>query len=393
MIITEADALAAAETVAARLREDIAARDERNENPTAEVALFREAGLLPLLVPTELGGAGLDWPAVLRVVRPIIRVDGGLGHLLAYHYLNSWRTILNDDSAAVHALWADSARKGWFWGGAGNPRDDGLVLTPDGGDLRVSGRKFFATGASVADRITASGTVAPSGVRLAIVIDGTADGVTCPLDWDNMGQRLSASGSVIFENVRVPRAHVLGVSDQEGPGYRPYASLSILFFQLLLSHLHVGIAEGALDAAAEYARTGTTPWPTSGVDSALADPYILGTLGELVAATRASDALVERATARAAAAVARGWQLTDEERGELAVEISAAKVDSTRTVLNVTSRAFELTGARATTTKHGFDRFWQNARTLTLHDPVAYKSKELGEYVLTGAYPTPSRYS
>ncbi|HEY8588023.1 MAG TPA: acyl-CoA dehydrogenase family protein, partial [Naasia sp.] len=369
------------------------ARDERNENPEAEVQLFREAGLLPLLVPAELGGAGLDWPAVLRVVRPIVRVDGGLGHLLAYHHLNSWRTILNDDTAAVHALWADSARDGWFWGGAGNPRDEGLVLTRDGDGFRVSGRKFFATGASVADRITASGTVAGTGEKLAIVIDGKAAGVTHPLDWDNMGQRLSASGSVIFEDVLVPRSHVLGASDQEGDGYRPFASLSILFFQLLLSHLHVGIAEGALQTAAEYARTGTKPWPTSGVDSALQDPYILGTLGELVAATRASDALVERATARAAAAVERGWELTDEERGELAIEIGAAKVDSTRTVLDVTSRAFELTGARATTTKHGFDRFWQNARTITLHDPVVYKSKELGEHALTGVYPTPSKYS
>ncbi|WP_210506441.1 acyl-CoA dehydrogenase family protein [Naasia sp. SYSU D00057] len=393
MITTEEEAVAAAERIAERLREDVVARDAANENPDREVQLIREAGLLPILVPAELGGGGLDWSAVLRVVRPILRADASIGHVLAYHYLNSWRTILNDRSDRVHDLWADTARHGWFWGGAGNPRDEGLVLTPDGDGYRVSGRKFFATGASVADRITASGTVAGTGEKLAIVIDGRADGVTHPLDWQNMGQRLSASGSVTFENVAVPAAHVLGASDQEGAGYRPFASLSILFFQLLLSHLHVGIAEGAIEAAAGYARSATKPWPTSGVDSALKDPYILGTLGELVAATRASDALVWRATELATAAVAKGWDLTDGERGELAIEITAAKVDSTRTVLDVTSRAFELTGARATTTSHGFDRFWRNARTITLHDPVVYKSKELGEYVLTGAYPTPSKYS
>jgi alkylation response protein AidB-like acyl-CoA dehydrogenase len=393
VIRTEEEALTAALGIADRLKEDAAARDLANRNPDAEVAMIREAGLLPILVPAELGGGGLDWAAVLRVVRPILRADASIGHVVAYHYLNSWRTILNDETERVHALWADSARHQWFWGGAGNPRDEGLVLTPAGNGFRVSGRKFFATGASVADRITASGTRADTGERLAIVIDAHAEGVTHPLDWQNMGQRLSASGSVIFENVAVPLEQVLGASDQEGAGYRPFASLSILFFQLLLSHIHVGIAEGAIEAAAGYARSSTKPWPTSGVDSALKDPYILGTLGELVAATRASDALVWRATERATAAVARGWDLTDEERGELAIEIGAAKVDSTRTVLDVTSRAFELTGARATTTSHGFDRFWRNARTITLHDPVVYKSKELGEWALTGAYPTPSRYS
>jgi alkylation response protein AidB-like acyl-CoA dehydrogenase len=186
---------------------------------------------------------------------------------------------------------------------------------------------------------------------------------------------------------------VLGASDQDGAGYTPFASLSILFFQLLLSHLHVGIAEGALEVASDYARTATTPWATSGVDAAIKDPYILETLGELVARTAASDALVERATTAAMAAVERGWQLSDRERGELAIEIAAAKVDSTRTVLDVTTRAFELTGARATSSSRGFDRFWRNARTITLHDPVVYKAKEIGEWALAGTFPVPSRYS
>lgn len=357
--------------------------------------MLREAGLLSLLIPTELGGAGLGWHAVLRAMRPIMRADASIGHVFAYHYVHCWRVCLNDSDDKARALWADTVRDQLFWGGAGNPRDPGLVLTPaeDGDGYRVTGRKFFATGASVADRIVAGAEVAGTTDKFAIVINGHADGVTHPLDWDNMGQRLSASGSVAFDAAPVPDAFVLGRSGQVGPDQRAYASLSILLFQLVLSHLHVGIAEGALEAAAEYARTATTPWATSGVATAQEDPYIVETLGELVAATRASDALVWRATDLFVAAAARGWALTDEERGELAVEIAAAKVVTTRTVLDVTSRAFELTGARATSSSKGFDRFWRNARTITLHDPVVYKAKEVGEYALTGAFPTPSRYS
>ena len=49
--------------------------------------------------------------------------------------------------------------------------------------------------------------------------------------------------------------------------------------------------------------------------------------------------------------------------------------------------------ARATTRRAGFDRFWRNLRTHTLHDPVDYKLRELGEYALHDVVPTPSFYS
>jgi len=54
---------------------------------------------------------------------------------------------------------------------------------------------------------------------------------------------------------------------------------------------------------------------------------------------------------------------------------------------------FELTGARATKTGTGLDRFWRDVRTLTLHDPVSYKAVEVGDHLLKGAYPEPSGYS
>jgi hypothetical protein len=60
----------------------------------------------------------------------------------------------------------------------------------------------------------------------------------------------------------------------------------------------------------------------------------------------------------------------------------SAKVVTTDTVLRVTAGVFEVTGSRATAKKVGLDRFWRDIRTHSLHDPVAYKNRELGEYVL-----------
>jgi hypothetical protein len=50
-------------------------------------------------------------------------------------------------------------------------------------------------------------------------------------------------------------------------------------------------------------------------------------------------------------------------------------------------------GARATASALGFDRFWRNARTHTLHDPVAYKRREVGAFLLRDELPEPTWYS
>jgi alkylation response protein AidB-like acyl-CoA dehydrogenase len=59
----------------------------------------------------------------------------------------------------------------------------------------------------------------------------------------------------------------------------------------------------------------------------------------------------------------------------------------------VTSRIFEVMGSRATSARYRFDRFWRNARTLTLHDPLDYKVRETGDWALNRRFPTPSFYS
>jgi alkylation response protein AidB-like acyl-CoA dehydrogenase len=54
---------------------------------------------------------------------------------------------------------------------------------------------------------------------------------------------------------------------------------------------------------------------------------------------------------------------------------------------------FEVTGARATASCYGFDRYWRDLRTFTLHDPVDYKLRDLGNWLLNDIFPTPSHYS
>lgn len=85
--------------------------------------------------------------------------------------------------------------------------------------------------------------------------------------------------------------------------------------------------------------------------------------------------------------------VTEAARGEFEVRVAAVKARATDVALEVTSRIFEVTGARSTASAEGLDRFWRNVRTHTLHDPVAYKRREVGRHVLTAELPEPTWYS
>ncbi len=85
--------------------------------------------------------------------------------------------------------------------------------------------------------------------------------------------------------------------------------------------------------------------------------------------------------------------MSEEARGKVALAVFSAKVNITRSGLDVCSRIFEVAGARATTATLRLDRYWRNLRVYTLHDPADYKLKDLGDWALNKRYPAPSFYS
>ena len=368
--------LTVAEELATGLRVDAAERDRLGAEPVAEVDALRRSGVLGIR----------EWPVQQAVTRVVGAADANIGHLLGYHYLQVWRQGLFDGPPTEAP--DDPTGADLFWAGVSNPLDAALRLTPVDGGFAVSGRKTFATGASVADRLVVSATRADTGDKLTFTVDAKADGITCAGDWDNIGQRLTASGGVVFDEVFVPAGRVLG-----GEASTPRLSLAALGFQLVLAQLYVALAEGALAEAARYTRTTTRPWFLSGVDEATGDPYILAAYGELVADAKAAGLLADHASSLLHAASERGADLTADERADAAVAVSSAKVVATRVANTTTARVFELCGARATAAGYAFDRFWRNARTLTLHDPVAYKAREVGAHFLTGEQPPFTGYS
>lgn len=387
-----------AREVAARLAVDAVERDRAGQTPYAEVQLLKDAGLVPLLAPAEYGGGGQDWTTAYRVIRAVAAGDGSIGQLLGYHYLWAWAARLVATPEQIEAVERQAAEQEWFFGGAVNPRDDDLVIREEDGELVFSGKKSFSTGGRVSDVTVLEGVLEGTDKHVFAIVPTEQDGIRFGGDWDNLGQRLTESGSAIIDGVRVPWVAAAGyVSTADGHEFVPrtYNTLNVPLIQLVFTNFYLGIAEGALTTAAAYTRERTRAWPYAadrkerGVD----EFYVQETYGDLRSKLWAAEALAERAASLIEAINAHADAVTPEERGEAAVVIAAAKQTAIDAGLDIGSRIFEVTGARASANAVGLDLFWRNVRTHSLHDPVAHKRAEVGRYALTGELPAPTWYT
>ncbi|WLH53813.1 acyl-CoA dehydrogenase family protein [Pseudomonas tolaasii] len=366
-------------------------RDERGGTPKAERDALRHSGLLALSIPTQYGGLGARWSETLGNVREFAKVDSSIAHVFGFHHLMLATVRLFSRPDQWQPWFEQTARKNWFWGNALNPLDTRTVVKDFGGWREFSGKKSFCSGASDSEMLIASAVDESAGGKLLIAaIPSGRSGITLHNDWNNIGQRQTDSGSASFERVRVEESELLL---DPGPLSTPFACLRPLIAQLTFTHMFLGIAEGAFEEARSYTATETRAWHKSSAEDVRQDPYVLHHYGEFWVALEGVRLLVERAAELLDQAWAKGPNLSEHERGQLAIAIATAKVAATRQGLDLCSRLFEVTGARSTHASLRLDRHWRNLRTQTLHDPVDYKLHELGDWALNQSLPIPTFYS
>lgn len=387
-----------AHAVAGQLAVDALERDRANATPYAEVRLLKDSGLVTLLGPVQHGGAGQAWTTALRVVRAISAGDGSIGQLLGYHYVWAWAARLVGTPEQVAAVEEQATRERWFFGGAVNPRDADLVIREEGDELVFSGQKSFSTGGRVSDVTVLEGVVEGTEQHVFAIVPTDQPAIRFLGDWDSLGQRLTESGGVVVEGVRVPWAAAAGFVPVEGGWeFRPrvYNTLNVPLIQLVFTYLYLGIADGALATATTYTRERTRPWPYTPDPKASGreEFHVLETYGELASRLWAAESLAERAASLIEQINAHADTVTEAERGEAAVVVAAAKQVAVEVGLDLASRVFEVTGARATASSVGLDIYWRNLRTHSLHDPIAHKRAEVGRYVLLGEIPEPTWYT
>lgn len=378
--------LAKARHLAALFAEDAVANDQAGGQPLDQLRLLKDSGLLSIGIPAAYGGQGASWASVLKVERELAKGDGSIAHLFGYHY-NFIHLLLQKATLAQRDYWLTaSAAEQWLWGNSVNSFSRSLFGRKEGEWWILNGKRPFSSGSHVADALVIAWEDEATNERFFAAIRPPRDGLTIRHDWDGIGQRQTGSGTVAYEDVRVHENEILPEKQHETTAF---GSLGALQQQSVLLNIFIGQAWGALEAARAYTLDESRPWIYSGYERHQDDPWVRRTYGDLVLRLQAAELLADAALKALADAWARGPALTGDERGAAAVAVAAANALAGEVALLISEKIFEVMGARSATRANGFDRFWRNIRTHTLHNPAAYKVLTVGDWFLTGAYPEP----
>jgi alkylation response protein AidB-like acyl-CoA dehydrogenase len=223
-------------------------------------------GWLGIPIPEEDGGAGMDTLAYAIAVEEISRVWGSLGIIVAAHTSLGCGPLLIAGSAEQKARFLRPMASGEVIGaygltepGAGS--DAGGTRTtarretsPDGDMWRIDGGKRFITNAGQAGTyiVTArTGTTDKNAAEIsAFIVPADTPGFSIGRFEEKMGLHASATGELVFERCIIPADNLLGA---QGEGFRTF--LKVLDGgRISIAAMALGIAQGAYDAAAAYAR-------------------------------------------------------------------------------------------------------------------------------------------
>jgi alkylation response protein AidB-like acyl-CoA dehydrogenase len=234
-------------------------RDREGLLPLAELDAFSQSGLWGINVPKGYGGAGVSYVTLAEVIKIISAADPSLGQISQNH-LAIVEHISSDGVEAQKRFQFGEVLKGIRFGNAFSETGSKNVaafetkITPSGDGYVVSGKKFYSTGALLSHIVPIVAVDDEGRPHLALA-DRDSKGLEIVNDWSSFGQRTTASGTVIVDNVYVP-------TDRVVPAYlafaRPTAAGPIS--QIIQAAVDAGIARGTIDEAIGFVKTNARPW-------------------------------------------------------------------------------------------------------------------------------------
>ena len=376
IIRSDIEALEVAHQLAHTFAQGASLRDRERRLPIKELAEFSHSGFLGITVPKEYGGAGVSHVTLAEVTAIISEADSSLGQIPQNHFYMV-EAVRSDGSDAQKQFYFARVLAGERFGnafcelGTKTVFDFQARLREEKGKLVLSGKKFYSTGALFAHWVPVVAKDDEGKLVIVFVKRGSA-GLTIIDDGSSFGQRSTASGTVIIDEVEVTPFEVLRhhASFDRSTPVGPIA-------QIIHAAADVGIARAALADTIRFVRQHTRPWIDGGQEHNYEDPYVIAQIANVQVRVHAADALLECAGRSVDKAVATP---DDQSVAEASIAVAEAKVLSTEVAILATNKLFELAGSRATLQEYNLDRHWRNARTHTLHDPVRRKYHVIGNF-------------
>ncbi|WP_010302522.1 acyl-CoA dehydrogenase [Kurthia senegalensis] len=334
-----------------------AVRDEEARFDREIFDKMAELGLTGIPWPEEYGGAGMDFLAYCIAIEELARVCASTSVTLSAHTsLAGWpiykfgseeqkqqylRPLAEGKKIGAYCLTESSSGSD-----AGGMK---TVATRDGDDYILNGSKIFITNGGVADIYVVFALLDPKDRRssTAFIVESGFEGFGVGKEEHKMGIRSSATTEIIFDNCRVPKENVLGA---EGEGFK-IAMKTLDGGRNGIAAQAVGIAQGAVDAAVEYAaqrvQFGKPISANQGIGFKLAD---------MATSTEASRLLTYQAA----------WL---ESEGLPYGQASAmAKLMAGDTAMKVTTDAVQVFGGYGYTKEYPVERFMRDAKITQIYE-------------------------
>ncbi|MGD2217825.1 MAG: acyl-CoA dehydrogenase family protein [Gemmatimonadales bacterium] len=234
--------------------------DRTGEFPWSTIRTLGKEGLLSVMLPADYGGMNGDLVSLCITTEELSKVCAstavtGLAHaaglmpmMLAANEEQQKRfySRITDENSLISFALTEP--------GAGS---DAAALTTKaelhGDHYVLNGRKCFITNGGVAELHSVFVRTAPEAGHRAIsclVVEDGTDGVIVGKKEDKLGIRGSDTSELVFQNAKVPRENLLG---REGDGWR-LAMSTLNLSRPAIGAMAVGIAQGALDFAIDYAK-------------------------------------------------------------------------------------------------------------------------------------------
>jgi alkylation response protein AidB-like acyl-CoA dehydrogenase len=354
-------------------REQIAPRaaeyDAAGANPVDSWRVLGRDGLLGSCIPPSYGGLGLDMPTYIGMIRTIAR---GCANTAMTVHMHS--TVMR----FIDALGTDAQKRRYFdevvthgklFGSWGSEPAVSLsrtflmetVVRQDGDAYVVDGVKHFCTMALGASHYMVwcalEGGTDMGKALLQVLVPADAPGIATDGKWNTLGMRATFSPSVTFTGVRVPHGAAIG-----DPGEALRVGV-VESFALGYAAVYLGIAEGALAFAIDYAKKRVVKPENIAVAH---DPTVQRHIGELSA--HLDGALLVLAD------TAERWEAADVlGRGVLG---NRAKYLATEVGLAVTSKVIQVVGGRGAYKDFPAERAFRDLRTSTLMPPTVDRMLE-----------------
>ena len=379
----------------AQIAEGESERERERILPFEAIDLIRRAKLGALRLPVSAGGGGSTIRELFEVVIRLGEADANVAHILRNHFSVVERLVRHPRDEQARQ-WQQAVAEGAIIGLATTELDSPQVgditpsttFTPDGDDYLLNGTKYYSTGTLYSDYVLVRAADA-SGRLGATIIPVKRDGIELIDDWDGLGQRLTATGTTHFRNVRVKHEEIVFDAPDVGYGV-PYSNT---FAQLFLTAVVAGIARAALRDAAALIRSRKRTFYYAPSEVPTDDPLLQQTIGQIASGAFAAETVVLAAADAldvATDAFDAGAPDASEAAHKAALLSAKAKIVADDFAIRAGSLLFDVGGASATKKATNFDRHWRNARTLSSHNPTTYKARSIGQHVISGT-PLPAK--